>query len=98
MQVEPVVFKDEKEKAQESAQPLVTEKIYKKLDKLMRASVEHGACTRGVKAVTKALRKNFKGSASKPVNLNWSLFVFKDLSHCWGLHACGHHRPSASLL
>lgn len=61
MEVEPVVFSAEKEKAQFTAQPLITEKLYKKLEKLMKASIESHACIRGIKEVTKSLRKKRKG-------------------------------------
>ena len=59
--VEPVEFAVEKEKALFVAQPLVTEKLYKKLEKIMKAAIQIHACSRGVKEVTKTLRKKQKG-------------------------------------
>lgn len=62
MEIDSIVFSEEKDKAQFTAKPLVTEKIYKKLEKLMKIAVQSHACVRGVKEVTKALRKKHKGS------------------------------------
>ena len=64
--VEPVEFAVEKEKAHFVAQPLVTEKLYKKLEKIMKAAIQIHACSRGVKEVTKTLRKKQKGCDALP--------------------------------
>jgi len=61
---EPVVYGVELQKAQAIARPMVQEKLYKKLEKLMRQGIEIHTVVRGVKEVTKALRKNRKGYSS----------------------------------
>lgn len=60
-EVENLVFADEEKQALRTSVPLVNEKIYKKLEKLMKLSIQRHCCTRGVKEVTKTLRKKHKG-------------------------------------
>eukprot|EP00210_Caulerpa_lentillifera_P002538 g2435.t1 len=60
-EVESLSFSEEEKKALRTSVPLVNEKLYKKLEKLMKLSLKNHCCTRGVKEVTKTLRKKHKG-------------------------------------